>query len=929
MIRAVVVLSPTVCGAGDDPLFAQFLADGGGKYFDIAAFHGYNNSTGEGIVPVVQDFQAVLAEYGLSNVPIWDTEWGMEAPTVITDTAAQEAYVSTGLILQAALGVQTEIFYAYDNANTALYNTATGQLTAAGVAYQQTEQWLTGATEPSGYQLNGSVYTVQLTKNGQNDLIVWNSAGQSSYAAGPYTQYVDAQGQVHTIVNGTVTIGTIPVLLETPVQNSPVPTVASVATSGTGITNGNGDLTVGSVVTLTLNMSEAVTVAGGTPTLTLNDGGTATYTGGSGGGALTFSYTVGAGQNTPDLTVTAVNLNGASIKDSAGNTATLSGTLTPPGTLQIDTTAPAAPAIASDTVNANNTVTLNGTAEANSTVTVYDGQTALGTTAANAAGAWTYTTGTLANGAQVFTATATDAAGNTSAVSSAVDPTIGLLTGTQAGTRSVANGTVLDITGTINNTGTIALNATGNGADLAVVTSATLTGSGKVTLSNNAGNLIGSNGAPATLTNVNNTIAGAGTIGDGNLILINQGVIDANQSNALVINTGGNTVTNSGTLEAAASGGLVIESKVSNSKTIEAYGTNAKVVIESSVTNATTGLILASGSGAQVDLDNATISGGKLQTSGSNAFIETVSGSTDALNGVTITAGSTVEINAATTLMLGGTVANSGVLLVNGGVLDVNGALTGGTTEISGAGEVVMAQKSSESVAFLSKSTGELVLDQAPSFSGSISGLGTTQSIDLTDINFAAGVKISYSSNNRNNTSGVLTVTDGTNTAHLQMVGTYTLANFKVESDGAGGTLLSDPTVVTQRPGNAAEKIGNNVVLEINTRDSGNVTFTGTNGALWLDQPSTFTGKVSGFGSQNVIDLSGIAFDAQTTLGYSPNSSNTGGTLSLSDGVHSAKIALLGNYMASSFVTASDNHGGTMVVAEASSSSPLANPQHA
>jgi hypothetical protein len=35
-----VVLSPTVCGAGDDPLFAQFLADGGGKYFDIAAFHG-------------------------------------------------------------------------------------------------------------------------------------------------------------------------------------------------------------------------------------------------------------------------------------------------------------------------------------------------------------------------------------------------------------------------------------------------------------------------------------------------------------------------------------------------------------------------------------------------------------------------------------------------------------------------------------------------------------------------------------------------------------------------------------------------------------------------------------------------------------------------------------------------------------------------
>ena len=60
----------------------------------------------------------------------------------------------------------------------------------------------------------------------------------------------------------------------------------------------SGDLNAGNTVTLTLNLNEAVTVAGGTPTLTLNDGGTATYTGGSGTNALTFSYTVGAGQNT-------------------------------------------------------------------------------------------------------------------------------------------------------------------------------------------------------------------------------------------------------------------------------------------------------------------------------------------------------------------------------------------------------------------------------------------------------------------------------------------------------------------------------------------------------------------------------------------------------------------------------------------------------
>ena len=60
----------------------------------------------------------------------------------------------------------------------------------------------------------------------------------------------------------------------------------------------------------------------------------------------------------------------------------------------------------------------------------------------------------------------------------------------------------------------------------------------------------------------------------------------------------------------------------------------------------------------------------------------------------------------------------------------------------------------------------------------------------------------------------------------------------------------------------------------------------------------------------------GASRRAQTTVGYSPNSNGTGGTLSLTDGIHSAKITLLANYIASSFAIASDNHGGTTVVAK-------------
>jgi len=78
----------------------------------------------------------------------------------------------------------------------------------------------------------------------------------------------------------------------------------------------------GAVVTLTVNLSQAVAVMGGTPTLSLNDGGTATYTNGTGTNTLNFSYTVAAGQNIADLAVTAVNLNGATVTNNIPTTVT-------------------------------------------------------------------------------------------------------------------------------------------------------------------------------------------------------------------------------------------------------------------------------------------------------------------------------------------------------------------------------------------------------------------------------------------------------------------------------------------------------------------------------------------------------------------------------------------------------------------------------
>jgi large repetitive protein len=71
--------------------------------------------------------------------------------------------------------------------------------------------------------------------------------------------------------------------------------IDTITPSVTSITenSSSGHFGPGATITFTVNLSEAVTVAGGSPSLNLNDGGTATYTSGSGTSSLVFTYTVG------------------------------------------------------------------------------------------------------------------------------------------------------------------------------------------------------------------------------------------------------------------------------------------------------------------------------------------------------------------------------------------------------------------------------------------------------------------------------------------------------------------------------------------------------------------------------------------------------------------------------------------------------------
>ena len=326
-----------------------------------------------------------------------------------------------------------------DGAGNAANLSLTG-ITQGSPQIDTTPPMVSSVTGTAGDYNAGNVLTLTLnmseavTVTGTPTLTL-NDGGTATYTGGSGSNaltfsYTVASGQntaglAVTAVNGTVadlagnalSTANLPETFTGVIIDTTAPTVSSVAASGSGITAGAGDLAAGSVVTLTVNLSEAVTVAGGVPTLTLNDGGTATYTGGSGTNALTFSYTVAAGQNTADLAVTAVNPGTATVTNGAGNAANLAGAVTnPAGTLQIDTTAPTVSSVVTSgsgitagagDLDAGNVVTL--TVNMSEAVTVAGGTPTL---TLNDGGTATYTGG---SGSNALTFSYTVAAGQNTA----------------------------------------------------------------------------------------------------------------------------------------------------------------------------------------------------------------------------------------------------------------------------------------------------------------------------------------------------------------------------------------------------------------------------------------------------------------------------------------------------------------------------------
>ena len=330
---------------------------------------------------------------------------------------------------------------------------------------------------------------------------------------------------------------------------------------------------------------------------------------------------------------------------------------------------------------------------------------------------------------------------------------------TLIGTVAVVDGASLGLQGSINNTGTIIVTAVAGTSQIDInAPGVTLAGKGVVLLSNSPNNYIIGSGPPATLINVDNTISGAGQIGGGSMSLSNltQGVIDATQKTALLLNSGGVDFSNQGLIEA----------------TSTVTGNGGLQVLSTTLQNGG-GIIEASGANAHVDLNASTIIGGTLTTA-SGGVVNIVGGSVlDGQDAGPLVTSGFVRIADNDTLQLSGTIRNTGTLALQAVTSGAGLQLASPTVTLTGGG-----------VVSLSNNLGNVISGAA--------GSDTLVNVDNTIVGagrFGAGLMALSNSGTVNaNAVNALTV-DTYGQALINNAGGL------LEGTGAGGLLLANGIV--------------------------------------------------------------------------------------------------------------------------------------
>jgi hypothetical protein len=479
--------------------------------------------------------------------------------------------------------------------------------------------------------------------------------------------------------------------------------------------------------------------------------------------------------------------------------------------------------------------------------------------------------------------------------------------------------------GTVRNFGTIAATATGGYAVKFTNGSSTLTvepGSKLI------GKVNGGGGALDFASATTGVISG---IGGGSIVA---GGVDYQDFGTLDISPGA-SFSASGT-ESIAVGGVA---------TLAVAGTLAvggALIVTSSLVD--TGVIDGSGhldlEGGNTKVQAASLTIAHALVSGASTVVEiaktlTYSGAWDQTSG-------TITVDSLATFKLSGAADSLSGTLTGAGIVDLTGAgdtlksltLSAAKTQIPASSATLSGVLGVTKV--LSVSSPDLKISGTTQFTGG----GTVQLSNLAT-NVIVGAATTSLLENSDRIEGAGQLGDGqlilTNEAAGTILANGTVAlvintgaerfvnGGLVEAAGAGG-LTIDGAVTNA---GVLETHGGTLTVKGAVSGAGKVTIEGgeasfagavsqnvafvTTGELALAHSQTYAATISGFSKTGAtsLDLEDISFTG-AKASYSGTSAS--GVLTVTDGTHTARIKLAGNYTASAWTLSSDGHGGVIVV---------------
>lgn len=226
-----LVITPGAATGADNPTqsgwMRMYLLDGGASFADVSSWHAYPkvfptntcpqtlDCAGSLLVSQASAMTSVLNSNGMAGKPVFVTEGGWGQDVALPDFTQEAAYVARWHILLASIGVNRAYWYAWGGTNWGtLFDPGLG-IRPSGTAYQQVENWLTGATMTPCAAGSDGTWTCSIGRgNGYQALIVWNAAATVSFTGTTgFVQYRELSGNI-TALNGPVIIGSQPIILE-------------------------------------------------------------------------------------------------------------------------------------------------------------------------------------------------------------------------------------------------------------------------------------------------------------------------------------------------------------------------------------------------------------------------------------------------------------------------------------------------------------------------------------------------------------------------------------------------------------------------------------------------------------------------------------------------------------------------------------------